>query len=98
MLKLVSIITSESKAMTLTIELSDHLQSALKAQANAQGISEAGYIRQLLEHDIAASAPVSSLPPFEPSFGTFAKYGTAPTAEEIEANRAEMFGRFGENF
>jgi hypothetical protein len=26
------------------------------------------------------------------------KYGPAPTAEEIDANRAEMFRHFGEDF
>lgn len=28
--------------------------------------------------------------------GMFAKYGQAPSAEEIDANRAEMFRNFGE--
>ena len=28
----------------------------------------------------------------------FAKYGHAPSTEEIDANRAEMFHRFGEDF
>ena len=82
--------------MTLTIELPDSLQAALKEQAQAQGVSGAGYIRQMLELDLAASLPATALPPFETSFGSFAKYGPASTAEEIDANRADMFGRFGE--
>jgi hypothetical protein len=65
-----------SAASALTIELPDNLEAALKAQANAQGISEAGYVRTLLERDPAAST---------------AKYGPAPTAEEGDANRADMF-------
>jgi hypothetical protein len=28
----------------------------------------------------------------------FAKYGQAPSAEEIEANRADMFRNFGESY
>jgi hypothetical protein len=28
----------------------------------------------------------------------FAKYGEAPSAEEIDANRADMFQNFGEEF
>jgi hypothetical protein len=28
----------------------------------------------------------------------FAKYGQAPSAEEIDANRADMFRNFGEDF
>lgn len=39
--------------MTLTIELPDNLQAALKAQANAQGVSEEGYVRRVLERDLA---------------------------------------------
>jgi hypothetical protein len=84
--------------MTLTIELPDNLEAALKAQANAQGVSEAGYVRTLLELNLADSTATPSLPPFETGFGSLAKYGPAPTAEEIDANRAEMFGRFGEDF
>jgi hypothetical protein len=40
--------------MTLTLELPDNLQAALRPQANAQGISEEGYIRRVLERDLAA--------------------------------------------
>jgi hypothetical protein len=84
--------------MTLTIELPDNLEAALKAQANAQGVSEAGYVRTLLETNLANSASAPSLPPFETGFGSLGRYGRAPTAEDIDANRAEMFGRFGDEF
>ena len=45
--------------MTLTIQLPDNLAAALKAHANAQGISEEGYVRTLVERDLgtAASTP-----------------------------------------
>jgi predicted DNA-binding protein len=39
--------------MVLTIELPDNLEAALKAQADAQGMSEAGYVRRVLERDLA---------------------------------------------
>ena len=84
--------------MTLTIELPDNLESALKAHANVQGVSEAGYIRTLLERDLSPSTANPSLPPFETGFASLAKYGPAPTADEIDANRADMFRRFGEEF
>ena len=84
--------------MTLTIELPDNLESALKAHANAQGVSEAGYVRTLLERDLSPSPVTLSLPPFETGFGSLASYGPAPTAEEIDANRADMFHSFGEGF
>ena len=83
--------------MTLTIQLPDNLEAALRAQANAAGISEAGYICRVLERDLAASTAVPA-PPFETGYGSFAKYGSAPSAEEIDANRADMFRHFGEDF
>ena len=85
--------------MTLTIELPENLEAALKAHANAQGTSEASYIRTLLERDLStATTAATPLPPFETGYGSLAKYGLAPTAEEIDANRAEMFRHFGEDF
>jgi hypothetical protein len=61
-------------------------------------VSEAGYVRTLLERNLSVSTATSSLPSFETGFGSLAKYGPAPTAEEIEANRADIFRQFGENF
>jgi hypothetical protein len=42
-------------AMTLTIDLPDNLQAALSAHASAEGVSEAGYIRRMLERDLTIS-------------------------------------------
>ena len=36
-------------------------------------------------------------PPFKTSFGILAEYGPAPSSEEIDANRAEMFQHFAED-
>jgi hypothetical protein len=36
-------------------------------------------------------------PRFETGYGMWAKYGPAPSAEEIDQNRREMFHIFGEN-
>ena len=76
--------------MTITVELPDNLEDALKAQANAQGLSEAGYIRTVLERDLRASSG-ASLAPFKTGQGSLGKYGTAPAADDIAANRADMF-------
>jgi hypothetical protein len=40
------------EAMTLTIELSDDLEAALTAHAEASGVSVAGYARRVLEEAI----------------------------------------------
>ncbi len=85
--------------MTLTIQLPDKLEAVLKAEANARGVSADGYVRNLLERDLAASLEGQPAgPPFKTGRGMLAKYGPAPSAEEIDANRAEMFHRFGEDF
>jgi plasmid stability protein len=82
----------------MTIELPENLEAALRTQANAHGISLAGYVRDVLERDLAASVGVASdAVPFKTGRGMFAKYGPAPSAEEIDANRADMFRNFGED-
>ena len=84
--------------MTLTIQLSDELEAALKVQANAHGKSPAGYVQDILERELASSRDNQPPgPPFKTSFGILAKYGPAPSAEEIDANRAEMFRHFAED-
>jgi hypothetical protein len=83
----------------MTIDLPERLEMALKAQANARGVSAAGYLCEILERDLARNLDAQpSGAPFKTGRGLFAKYGQAPSAEEIDANRAEMFQRFGEGF
>lgn len=82
----------------MTIELPEELGAALKVQANAHGVSVTGYARQILERDLAASLEKRSADvSFKTGRGMFAKYGTAPSADEIDANRADMFRDFGED-
>ncbi len=83
----------------MMIELPEKLGAAVKVQANAHGVSPDGYVREVLEHKLAHELEAQpSGPPFKTGRGMFAKYGPAPSAEEIDANRAEMFQNFGENF
>jgi len=83
----------------MIIELPEKLETALKLQANAHGVSPAGYVRVILERDLASSLESQSpRAPFKTGRGIFAKYGPAPSAEEIDANRADMFRSFGESF
>ncbi|MGA2711490.1 MAG: hypothetical protein ABSG41_00165 [Bryobacteraceae bacterium] len=80
--------------MTLTIELPDELQAALKAKAQAQGISVAGFARHVLEE---AVRPAGESPkPRKSAYGLLAKYGPGPSEEEIDENRREMLHGFGE--
>jgi hypothetical protein len=49
------------------------------------------------ERELASSLETQSTGvPFKTGRGKFAKYGPAPSAEEIDANRADMFRNFGE--
>lgn len=82
----------------MLIEIPEKLGVVLKAQANAHGVSAEGYAREVLERDLGVSLEVqSSGAPFKTGRGMFAKYGHAPSADEIETNRAEMFRNFGED-
>lgn len=83
----------------MTIELPEKLEAALKVQANARGVSPAGYVCEVLERDLASSlgGQLSGVP-FKTGRGMFAKYGQAPSAEEIDANREDLFRNFGETF
>lgn len=86
--------------MTLTIQIPEKLEAVLKAQAEARGISADGYIQGLLERELAESLDdhPQQGPPFKTGRGILAKYGPAPSAEEIDANRAEMFQNFAKDF
>jgi plasmid stability protein len=82
----------------MMIKLPEDLGTALKVHANAHGVSAAGYMREVLERDLALSLEAQSPGvPFKTGRGIFAKYGQAPSAEEIDANRADMFRNFGED-
>lgn len=84
--------------MTLKVQLTDKLEAALKAQANPHGVSVDGYARDVLERELASSLEEQPAgPPFTTGRGSFAKYGPAPSAEEIDANRAEMFRHFAQD-
>lgn len=82
----------------MILELPDSLEAALKIQANARGVSPARYVREVLQRDLEISEHVASpINPFKSGFGMLAKYGQAPSSEEIDRNRAEMFRGFGED-
>jgi plasmid stability protein len=81
----------------MLIEVPDELEAALKSQASAHGVSPAGYVRVVLERDLAPALKAQSpAVPFKTGRGLLAKYGPAPSAEEIDANRADLFRDFGE--
>jgi plasmid stability protein len=83
----------------MVLELPEELVKALQVQADALGVSPESYVRELIER---GSEPIAEAKmqgtQFKDSFGILAKYGPAPSAEEIDENRADMFRNFGEEF
>jgi hypothetical protein len=80
--------------MALVIDLSKELQAALEARAQARGIDPVRYAELILEQALGLDQETSG-PPFQTGRGILAQYGPAPSAEEIDANRADMFHGFG---
>src|SRR5438105_3931635 len=76
--------------MTL-IELPDEQATALKAKAAAQGLSLQGWFKKLAEEETGPRAK-----PLKSAYGLLAESGPAPSAEEIDENRRDMFRGFGE--
>jgi hypothetical protein len=89
----------QETAMNLNIELPDDLGAVVKAQAQAQGISPDRYVSRVLENTLGPTLEQPKAgPPFETGYGMWAKYGPAPSAEEIDENRREMFHNFAKDF
>jgi len=81
--------------MTISLPLAPQEEAKLTAIAQARGVSADALVREALEK-ILAGAPDAS-PQKEPTLssrGILAKYGPAPSSEEIDQNRAEMFANF----
>jgi hypothetical protein len=75
----------------MTIEIPEKLEMALKIKANSRGTSPALYVSEMLEHDLEGLLETkAAVVPYKNSRGILAKYGSAPTAEEIDENRKDM--------
>ena len=81
--------------MTITLPLQPQEEARLIAAAQAKGLSTDALVREALDKILAEAPDVS--PGKEPTRslrGLLAKYGQAPSAEEIDENRAAMFANF----
>ena len=81
--------------MTLTLPLEPQEEAKLVAAARARGVSLDALVREALGRIFSEAA--DEAPGNEPTRslrGLLAKYGTAPSAEEIDQNRAEMLANF----
>jgi len=60
----------------MTIALPERLEVALKAHADARGISPDLYVLDVLERDLGQSEEPAAAKAFKPAFGILAKYGS----------------------
>ncbi len=74
------------------IEISDQHAIVLKAKAAGQGLSLNAWLAKLAEEPSAPRKPLKT------GRGMLAKYGSAPSAEEINENRRDMFQGFAQDF
>ncbi|MGA2048650.1 MAG: hypothetical protein ABSG96_13195 [Terracidiphilus sp.] len=83
----------------MIVELPAEIEASVKAQALVRGLSVEAYLRDVVERDLRLAEETNKTDrPFESGRGILAAFGPAPSAEEIDANRAEMFRGFGEEF
>ena len=75
------------------IELPDEQAAVLKQKAAAQGLSLEGWFKKLAGEETGMRAK-----PLKSAYGLIAEFGPAPSAQEIDENRREMFRSFGEDF
>ena len=82
----------------MTIEVPEKLEIALKAHAEATGVTPDLYVCNLLERNLGETADSDPKTPFKSGLGMWKKYGASISEEEIDENRADMFRGFGETF
>lgn len=82
------------KSLNLNIEIPENVAAALKARAQAEGVSENRYVSDVLKKTLASDLAQQPNRPLKTGRGMLAKYGPAPSAEEIDENRREMFRNF----
>ncbi len=81
--------------MTIHLPLQPQEEARLIALARAKGLSADALVREALDKLLTeAPGPPSGKEPTRSLRGLLAKYGPAPSAEEIDQNRADMFANF----
>ena len=81
--------------MTLTLPLEPQEEAKLVAAARARGVSPDVLVREALGQIFSeATEEAPGKEPTRSLRGLLAKYGPAPSAEEIDQNHAEMFANF----
>jgi hypothetical protein len=81
--------------MTITLPLQPQEEAKLIALARARGLSPDAFLRQAIDRVLAEAPDLAATnEPTRSARGILAKYGPAPSAQEIDQSRAEMFANF----
>jgi hypothetical protein len=80
--------------MTITLPLEPHKEAKLIALAHEKGVTADTLVREAIDKILADAPEALRKEPTRSLYGLLAKYGPAPSAEEIDQNRAEMFANF----
>ena len=85
--------------MTIILPLQPQEEARIIAAAQAKGLSTGALVRAAIDRILAESPGLESpdLLPKRSAYGLLAQYGPGPTEKEIDENRREMFGGFGES-
>jgi hypothetical protein len=83
--------------MVLTLLLTAAEEAKLLAKAQAEGLTPEALVKNAIGPiiDGVSGHPQQTRKPKKSMLGLLAKYGPAPSAEEIDENRKEMFSDFG---
>jgi hypothetical protein len=76
--------------MTIILPLQPQEEARLIAAAQAKGLSTEALVREALDKILAEAPKSSPQGPTRSLRGLLAKHGPAPSAAEIDQNRAEM--------
>jgi hypothetical protein len=89
-------LAEELSKMSINLPLEPQKEARLLALAQSKGLSSADDLVREAIDKMLADAPEALLrkTPTRSLGGLLAKYGPAPSAEEMDENRAEMFANF----
>jgi hypothetical protein len=80
--------------MTIILPLEPQKEAKLIALAHEKGVTADKLVSQAIDKLLAEAPETVPKEPTRSLRGLLAKYGAAPSAEEIDQNRAEMFANF----
>ncbi len=83
--------------MTIVLPLEPQKEAQLIALAEEKGLTADTLVREAIDRILAEASPATRQDPTRSLRGLLAKYGPAPSAEEIDQNRAEMLANFPRN-